>query len=310
MLLVARPLIVLASILFLLYLLPTRTMLSGLPVVMGILTVYYLWKVHTLPDNREEMCKALPVLVLCAFGLLLLIKIHLNVHCWGYGFALALPGTLMLVALLLYHLPAFLGKRFGSPNEFRNLGTVLVAGVIFMHIWQCKYSYEMKSYSVGRLRDTMQSFEKVVPEDHHPKAVAKGVLVSKTLKTIEALMEPEENFVVIPEGISLNYFSRRKNPTPYYSFLPVEVSMFGEDRMVRNLEEARPDYVVFIYRSTEEYGYWGLGKDYGKGIHAWIDQNYRPVVGLGKQHFPGPGYGCMILKRSEKGLRRVVQVDR
>ena len=70
---------------------------------------------------------------------------------------------------------------------------------------------------------------------------------------------------------------RRENPTPYINFIPPEVIMHGESQMLAALEARPPAYVAWAPKDTREYGFEGLGIDYGTNIARWVWGHYRDV---------------------------------
>jgi hypothetical protein len=82
--------------------------------------------------------------------------------------------------------------------------------------------------------------------------------------------------VVLPEGVSLNYFTGLRNPTAYYNFIPPEIPTLEEEqRMLAELQKAAPEYVIFIDRDTGEFGRRGFGIDYALDLSAWIRDAYQ-----------------------------------
>lgn len=75
----------------------------------------------------------------------------------------------------------------------------------------------------------------------------------------------------------LNYLLRLENPTPYISFMPPEVILFGEDRMRAAFVARPPVWIVLINRAASEYGYRLLGDDYGRSLVDWIEAHYVVV---------------------------------
>ena len=75
----------------------------------------------------------------------------------------------------------------------------------------------------------------------------------------------------------INYLARRVNPTPYVSFLPPELIMFGEERMLAALEAHPPDFIVLAPSNLTPFGYRGFGQDTAQKLWGWIVRNYAPV---------------------------------
>ena len=107
--------------------------------------------------------------------------------------------------------------------------------------------------------------------------IRSSVAVNAALAELEELVPPENTLVVMPEGAMLNYLSRRASSVPFVSFMPPEVIMFGEDRMIESLAAHPPDVIAIAPRDTPEYGVAGLGRGYGEKLAAWVGRNYHPT---------------------------------
>jgi hypothetical protein len=115
---------------------------------------------------------------------------------------------------------------------------------------------------------------------------------------IETNTAPTNTLAVLPEGVMLNYLTRRDNPTPYVVFA-FEVWAFGEQTMLAAYEKNPPDYIVLVQRDSSEYGvpYFGLQKGYGWDVMQWVRRNYEPVELIGSEPLQSGGFGVKILRR-------------
>ncbi len=115
---------------------------------------------------------------------------------------------------------------------------------------------------------------------------------------IETNIAPTNTFAVLPEGVMLNYLTRRDNPTPYAVFA-FEVWAFGEQNMLATYEKNPPDYIVLVQRDSSEYGvpYFGAQKGFGLDVMKWVHQNYKPVYLIGSEPLQSGAFGIKILKR-------------
>ena len=73
--------------------------------------------------------------------------------------------------------------------------------------------------------------------------------------------------------------------------------MFGEDAILRSLQEHSPDFVVITHRDTSEYGYRFFGTHYGEKIMAWIRRNYRVIEQAGAAPLQGEEFRIQLLAR-------------
>jgi len=121
-----------------------------------------------------------------------------------------------------------------------------------------------------------------------------GGAVQAALADIKANLKPGETLVAMPEGVMLNYLSRHSNPTPHISFMPPERIMFGEDAMLSALAAHPPDYVAWVPKGLQGYGYQALGVDYAPRLWNWLTENYtltRPMPQDGK-------FTVMLMRRN------------
>src|SRR5262249_17983980 len=144
-------------------------------------------------------------LALIAFALGLLGKIVLNTRVFAYGFALAMPATLLTVVGLVDWLPGWVRRRGGDATVCRiaSLG-LLVAGVV-VNLQVVRFWFLGKSVPVGRGADAFLADER-------------GSLVNEAVEIIEREVPPGGSITAIPEGAMLNYLSRRIDRIPYLAF--------------------------------------------------------------------------------------------
>ena len=130
-----------------------------------------------------------------------------------------------------------------------------------------------------------------------PKIDPTGAAMAAAATWIETHTAPTNTLAVLPEGVMLNYLTRRDNPTPYVVFA-FEVRAFGEQTMLSAYEKNPPDYVVLIQRDSSEYGvrYFGQQKGYGLDVMEWVRQNYEPVELIGAEPLQTGAFGIKILK--------------
>ena len=129
------------------------------------------------------------------------------------------------------------------------------------------------------------------------RADQRGKLTVRMLEHIEAHIEPGQTLAVLPEGVMLNYLSRRATSIPFINFMPPELLMFGEDSILHALEEAPPDFIALVHKNTAEYGAPLFGTHYGQRIMAWIEQNYRVIERVGAPPLRDRRFGMFLLER-------------
>jgi 4-amino-4-deoxy-L-arabinose transferase-like glycosyltransferase len=239
--------------------------------------------------RRREGNHALVMRVsLAIFALVLLAKMALNARIPHYGFALAMPATLLLVVALVDWIPNGIEARGGYGAVFRGgaAAAILVASVAHLSA--------VDSHLRARTVEVASGADRFLAD-------GRGILVNKALEELRLRSGTERTLAVFPEGAMINYLGRRLNPTPYTVFMPLEVALFGEDRMVASLAAHPPDYVMLVHRDTSEYGVQYFGRDYAQRIGAWIFANYRPITQIGATPFRDGRFGGLLMQRKDLG---------
>jgi hypothetical protein len=237
------------------------------------------------PDPRLVM-----QFVLTTFALLMLGKMLLNVLLYHYGFALAMPASLVTVALLLSWWPNFVDRRGGTGAVLRGAAVAAVLFVIGLHL---HFYAIMGGGKAARVAAGADAFWADTPR-LNLSGGHRGRAVNLMLDAL-ARRPAHATLATVPEGTMINYLARRPNPTPYVNLMPPEVLMFGEERILRAYQESPPDYIVIVQRSDPaDYGYKSFAHDYGKRIFAWIESNYRQVPVPTE-----PTYPMLLLERKQ-----------
>lgn len=121
----------------------------------------------------------------------------------------------------------------------------------------------------------------------------------KTINYLETQTEPGSRVVVFPEGILINLLSQRQHPLRYAEFLPHGIERFGEERLIREMEENGTDYIVLLNLQTTPYEFHYFGMDYARKIMNWIWTNYEQCALFGPMPFTDEGFGFVIFKRKK-----------
>ena len=152
-----------------------------------------------------------------AIGLIagLLAKIALNVRLIHYGFALAMPATLCLTAIiLLQEIPRWIqrrGERAPRSSSARR--------------WPCGCRNVWSLY----LDHVSSAADRFIVGDGGRFVPGAGAgQVQLMIQAIGQRLPPDGTLAVMPQGLMLNYLMRRTNPTPYVNFMPPEVLAVGE----------------------------------------------------------------------------------
>jgi hypothetical protein len=228
---------------------------------------------------------------LLVFASLLLAKILLRVRLDQYGFALAMPATLAVVAAGVAWLPLWVGHRGGDARLARAAFLGILAAVVISLLPTLAGRIAWRDTPIGSGRDAFRT-------DAETAAVLQ--------KTLDALAERPagETLAVLPEGVMLNYLARRVNPTGHVNFMPPELMIFGEDEILAAFRAKPPDWIVLTHKDTREYGVGFFGRGYGRPLYAWVLEHYRPVARFGDVPLaPSSRFGTALLERREEATR-------
>ncbi len=263
-------------------------LLRPLPLAMLAVGAGALVRLRALRRDLRTASPAILAVCLTLFALGMLSKMVLNVRIYHYGFALAMPATILLVVALVGWAPAALDRAGGDGATFRAAAVAAIMVALFAHLALAGVLLEQKQHPVGSGPDWFLAGER-------------GPVVDRAVRALAAGVPPGGTLLAVPEGVMLNYLLRRPNPTPYLFFGPFDVAIFGEARMLKALEAHPPDHVALVHKDTAEYGARTFGRDYGHGIAAWVRANYQAVEVLGAPPFEDKGFGIALMTRRRSG---------
>ncbi|MGH7177555.1 MAG: hypothetical protein ACREJC_09265 [Tepidisphaeraceae bacterium] len=240
--------------------------------------------------SRLRRNKAIPDvlvrLLVCIFSLALLLKMILNVHIYHYGAGLAMPATIVLVAMLCGWLPARVALAGGNVWVSRAIAVGIIISAVGVNLRAMDRAWSLKTSTLGAGLDLFYTDER-------------GARMQQAVRRLGALSPKEQTLVVMPEGLMLNYLARRVNPSGFLNFTPPELIMYGEDRMLDALERNPPDWIALIDTGTAIYG--TFGRDYGQSLRAWVRRHYQPSSTIGATPYTDGGFWIQLLERRVTG---------
>jgi len=234
-----------------------------------------------------------------AFALAMTAKMLLNARLYHYGFALGLPATALVAAVAWSALPAWLARHGGSAAVARAGVATALAAFAGAHLAQTARFHAAKTVEVGSGRDRFL-------------ADARGEEVNAALAWLAERHPPgtpRPTLAVLPEGVTLNYLARVRNPTPYYNFMPPEMVLFEEGRIVEAFRASPPDVVLLVHKDTSEYGVRFFGRHYARRLGGWLRESYREVARFGDAPLrAGSRFGIDALERSARAAQARARV--
>ena len=222
--------------------------------------------------------------LLGVFALGSLAKLGLHPQIQHYGFALAAPALALCTALAVGRWRGLLAGSLALAGAAAFSGALLA---------DSNAIYRSKTYPLGTGGDAI-----VVAG---PETSPRGVLIERLLRGFDAIAPPDATLLVMPEGAGLNYWLRRRNPTPYSLFLPTELAAHGgAERLLERMRQDPPDYVALVHRGHREFGTGPFLEDprNGAAFLGWLRESYSPVQLLGAEPFQDPAFGIRLLRRT------------
>lgn len=224
---------------------------------------------------------------------LLLAKFPLRSTILHYGFVLAMPVVLLSFAWSMDRLPKLLCRRTGGATCHVVLCFLLIADVL-------GYGTMTASNIVARQQRLGYGHDCIWVD-----AERGGKQISDAVDYLQANTDATDSVLVLPEGVMINYQTRRRSSIPYVNLCPPEVTMYGETNILGQLNHSPADIVVLVNRDVREYGVSIFGaEDYGKGLMDWVVRNYQIEVVFGASFSDSTEHGVTVMRRRVELLSR------
>jgi hypothetical protein len=237
------------------------------------------------PREGPEYAVRAARLALATFALLLLPRIVLHARAYHYGFVLAAPAAMLMVAALLDWIPAALARRGAAAGVFRGVAAGTLAVMVAFHLAESQGRMARKRFAMGSGPDRFL-------------ADGRGPYVHGAQQALTQMARAGDTLVVLPEGVMINYLLRLPSSIPYLTMLPSDEAKFGEDELLGALQRDPPALVALVHRDTSEFGPRYFGRDYAQRTMAWLLTHYiaRGTVGDPPLR-PDSRFGVQVLRR-------------
>jgi len=259
-----------------------------LPLLMVVLVLWFFVGLLNRQQDKPARNRAVLRFCMAVFSLLLLAKIVLFSRIYHYGFVFAMPATLMTVVMLTCWVPEWINRRGGYGGAFKAAALGILAAAVLFLTFSRALNLSNKTCTVSAGADAFLTDQR-------------GKAINTLLEKIDELVKPNETMAVLPEGVMINYLTRRVNPTPYTSFMPVELLMFGEQNMLTALNGNPPDWVILVHRDYSMGGLRFFGRDFGESLSDWIVNHYEVQERIGEMPFTSGHFGVLMASRRVDG---------
>lgn len=216
-----------------------------------------------------------PLIVLLLISILSTWRILLRLSPDWYGFFLAVPAYVAVPYVLVRYLPE---RRLYSPR----------AGLVWLPV--------LLLLGLGSLVEQRQAFD----QKRFPVTTPRGDFFDANPQRAAILNDAirflsrsgAKSLVVVPEGLTLNYFTGLENPAGFHTFTPAELDATTERRAIEAFARTSPDLVVFLTRDVSEFGFQGFGLDYGRELLAYLQRTYQPL-----RQWESPRFQLLVFAR-------------
>jgi len=205
------------------------------------------------------------------FILVCIAAIISAMRCY-YFINLQVFGTFVLPLVLLVnivfwgdYLPSFVGKyiKFFNVEIWKKSWVICLAflGIVFLinnMLIVTKNDYPLKT-----------------PKGTYYLRSQPGQVIQQAVSYINENSDKNDTLLVIPRGLSINFFTGLSSNNRYYDFIPPTIEVTGEDKIVQNLKHNKPRYILVTNEDLSEWGAPFICRDYAFNICKFIQDNYK-----------------------------------
>ena len=240
-----------------------------LPLIIAILFVIALWQWRCLrrsaPTDDPEIDRLILRITVLIFAGVSLVKIALWPRIWHYGFVLAMPATMLLVEAITSWIPKMLARRGANALVFTSASIGLCAAMILIYLQLAAFYSPPHTVIVGAGGDAFVS------------ANFRGGEINDAIADIQQLIRPDQTLAVVPQGLMINYLTRRSHPNRFVNLMQPEVITSGEDVVLQEWQTHPPDFVLLTQSDVADNGFRLIDDIYGGKLLAWIRRNYSQL---------------------------------
>jgi len=213
----------------------------------------------------------------------MLARMALFARVYHFGFFQAAPAAMVIAAVMAAEIPRWTGKgRAGA-------GLSAVCGLFVLTLGCASIAAKSNAIRAEQTQPVGSGADRFYAFNREVNPV--GPLVNWVVNRLAA--EPPGTLLVLPDGLSINYLTRRVSVLP-------DVGAGGPDEpLVERLRRTPPDYVVLISLDLAEHGVQQYGTPGNPGylLLRWAGQNYTAEASWGDP-FSGTNLkGARILRR-------------
>jgi hypothetical protein len=261
----------------------------------GLILIYFLvtfasFLRSTEESNVDKHVRILRLLTGC-LALALMARMFLNSRIYHYGFYQAALAAILVPAVMIGELPDWFRTRSRSARAFVAIATfaLILPGTAKLAM-RSQNALRLKTETVASGRDLFYCFP--------PGMDGMGDLVDAVINVLRDKARGE-TVTTLPEGESINFFARVRNPVPHACFYQGAMETATEAELVTDLEKQPPEWIVIISRDLIAWGIERYGEKSGAGqdVLRWVEQNYDKAAWTGGDPLDYREHGAIILRK-------------
>ncbi len=259
-------------------------------IILQIILVVFCYKRFQSSAGLEDNIRTLCLWALCAWGLFMLGKIPLKCVVRGSGLIYGVPAMLTAIVLFVYLLPQRVQRLYGQ-GRIAAIAAALLLTLLFCRVFASSLNnLSLRLKTVGQGANALRTID-------YPLPFGLGTDIEKFLTWSRDHLRDNDTYVVLPEGVMLNFLTRHQITGQHITFMPAELATFTEERMLAGLKDVPPDYVVIVNKDNTAYGNMVFGKNYAPHLYQWVMTRYSPV--WDSRVMPSRYTGITVFKRQE-----------
>lgn len=227
-------------------------------------------------------------ILFAVLALSLLARMVLNGRISQFGFYQAALAAVLIPAVLLGELPAWLKLERGKAVLIGGTLALILPAMAVLAL-RSRVILALRTEPVGSGRDLFYTFP--------PSLTHTGRLVFHVSKFLEKQSAP--TVLVLPEGLMINYLARKPSPVPPLFFYFNATAGGREARLVQELEKRPPEWVVLISRDLRGAGIEHYGEAPGRGqeLLAWVAAHYTQFATAADDPLNPDKQGLIVYRR-------------
>ncbi len=118
--------------------------------------------------------------------------------------------------------------------------------------------------------------------------------IYETVKYLISNTSADDTILVLPEGAIINFLTDRISNNKFYYLIPPNIEIFQEEKIMKELENNLPDYLIIQPFSYNNYNETFFCESFGNKICSLIPKYYEKPLIFGKD------FWLAVYKRKNK----------